>query len=130
MPHRFALPMLALSALAIAGSPALAADSPRACFFANQISSWKEAGDQTVNLRVGVSDFYQLRLLAPCPDLKWAEAIGLETHGGADTICSGLDVDVIIPGRVTHSAPQRCMATSLHKLTKDEVAALPKGQKP
>ena len=117
--------------LACAALPAAAATGPaRQCFFARDLSSWKEVGDRTVNLRVGVSDLYQLDLLAPCPDLPWAEAIGIETRGGSNQICSGLDVSLIVPASVTRTVPQRCMATSLRKLSKAEADALPRSQRP
>ncbi len=137
MSRHLLLPALAAAALA-AGSghaaPATAdhpvGDSPRACFFARNVSSWREAGDQTVYLRVGVSDLYRVQLLSSCPDLRFAEAIGLKTQGGSDTICSGLDIEITVPSSVTHTVPQRCMATSLHKLSPDEAKTLPKGQRP
>ncbi len=122
---------LMLAALACATSPAAAASGPgRQCFYASELSSWKEVGDRTVNLRVGVNDLYQLDLLGPCPDLPWAESIGIETRGASNQICSGLDVSLIVSGSVTHTVPQRCMATSLHKLSKAEADALPRSQRP
>jgi hypothetical protein len=124
------------AALALTGSvaaqPAAAppAAAAQSCFFARNISNWREAGDQIVNLRVGVRDIYQLKLLGHCPDLHWAEAIGIETRSGSDHVCSGLDVNIIIPGSVTHTVPLRCMATDLRRLTPAEVQALPPKQKP
>ena len=129
--HLAAIPICFGLAGALANAaPASAAPSGKACFFAHELSSWKEAGDKTVNLRVGIKDVYQLQLLGPCPDLPYAEAIGIETRGGSRRICSGLDINLIVPGNVTHGAPRRCMATSLRKLTKEEVSALPPKEKP
>ena len=121
--------MLATLAFATAASSAPTTPA-RQCFFSHQLSSWKETGDRSVNLRVGVNDVYALDLLGPCPDLKWAEAIGIETRGGSSSICSGLDVTLIVPSSVTHTIPQRCMATSLRRLTREEVKALPKSDRP
>ena len=119
----------AAATLLIAAGPAAAAE-PRACFFSNELSNWREVGDRQVNLRVGVRDVYELKLLAPCQDLRYAESIGIETRGGSSSICSGLDVNLIVPSSVTHSIPQRCMATSLRKLSKDEARALPPKERP
>ena len=131
MPYRLSLTMPAGVALAaLLGATAAAAPVDKACFFASQLSSWKEVGDKTVNLRVGVSDLYQLRLLAPCPDLPYAEALGIETRGGANTICSGLDVTLVLPRDIARTGPQRCMATSLRKLTPEEARALPRKERP
>lgn len=132
MTHRIGLALItACFGLATAlGAPASAATDGKACFFANQLSSWKEAGDKTVNLRVGVGDIYQLTLIAPCPDLPYAEAVGIETRGGSSTICSGLDVSLVLPRGVAQAGPQRCMAASLRKLTPEEIRALPRKERP
>ena len=122
---------LAAASTALLSSPGRTAPAPaQACFFADQLSSWKEAGDDVVNLRVGVGDIYQLKLLGSCPDLRYAEAIGIETRGGSRHICSGLDVTLVVPSSVTHTVPRRCMATSLRKLSPEEAKALPRGQRP
>jgi hypothetical protein len=118
-------------ALATAGAgSALAQDNAegggRSCFYARDISSWAPQDDVTVNLRVGVNRYYQLKLLGPCNNINWDEAIGIE-HRGSSWICSGLDAVVITRGKV---GPNRCPATSVRKLTPDEVAALPRKAKP
>ena len=50
----------------------------RQCFFANDLSNWT-ADDKggVVYLRIGVSDVYEVKLLGACPDLRWAERIGI-----------------------------------------------------
>jgi hypothetical protein len=121
----------ALIACGTAGAAAAeTASHARQCFFSSELSSWREVGDKQVNLRVGVSDVYRLDLIGHCLDLPFAETIGIETRGGSSEICSGLDVNLIVPQRETHAFPERCMATSLRKLSKAEVDALPRGQRP
>ena len=100
----------------------------RSCFYARQLSNFAAAGEQTLNLRVGVRDYYQLKLLGRCTELPWAEMIGLETRGGSEFICSGLDVVVLVPR--PGGGRERCMATDLRKLTPEEVKALPSKEKP
>ena len=120
-------------ACAVASAAAAAPPQPqaaRACFYQRQLSSWAVSGDDKVNLKVGVHDYYQLKLLGSCPDLRWTETLGLETRGGSDFICSGLDVTVIVPRSETHTVPMRCAATSLRKLSPEEVTALPPKEKP
>ncbi len=97
------------------------------CFYARNISSFSAAGRETVNLRVGVNDYYQIKLLGTCQDIDWTQRIGLESRG-SDWICSGLDVTVIVPSSTLGT--QRCAATSITKLTPEEVKALPKKEKP
>ncbi len=98
----------------------------RACFRAADVRSWAPQGRETVNLRTGVRDYYQLKLLGPCPDIDWNLGIGLESRGSS-WICSGLDATVISR---TPVGPQRCPATEVRKLTAEEVAALPPRARP
>jgi hypothetical protein len=105
---------------------AAAGGAARSCFYARDIESWAPAGDMTVNLRVRFKDYYQLKLLAPCNNINWNEAIGIE-HRGSSWICSGLDATVIATGP---SGPNRCPAISVRKLTPEEAAALPRREKP
>lgn len=118
-----------------AASAACAADpksSPRgntnrACFYANDVDGFAAQNDRIVNVRVGVNDVYQFELFAPCPDVRWNETLGLQTRGGSNFICSGLDAEIISR---TPIGPQRCPVTSIRKLTPQEISALPKGARP
>lgn len=119
----------AAALLAAGAAPASSADKPkgpRQCFWNHQVNSFAAQGDRIVNLRVGVKDYYQLELFAPCPDVEWTQKIALISRGSS-TICSGLDAEVVTP---TPIGPQKCMVRNVRKLTPTEVAALPKGAKP
>ena len=105
---------------------AAASGNGKSCFYARNISSWAPQDDTTVNLRVNVRDYYQVKLLGPCTNINWTDAIGIE-HRGSDWICSGLDAVIIARGP---GGPNRCPAISVRKLTPEEVAALPKKAKP
>lgn len=132
------LPLLAaalsatfLAACAGDGAPAMAsggaATAPaRQCFFANAVTSFKAVGDRAVNVRVSVDDVYRLELLAPCPDIDWANEIALQAHAG-DSICTGLDATIVSP---SSAGLRRCEVRSVRRLTPDEVAALPGDQRP
>jgi hypothetical protein len=118
------------AALALAGTaraaPAHAAAGDKSCFFSRNISGWRAADDQTVYLRVGVRDVYKLDLMTRCPDIDWNEKIGIKSRGSS-WICSGLDAEIISPSTI---GPQRCPVQTLRKLTPQEVAALPKKDRP
>lgn len=122
----------ALTALAGCTTPASTADKDkdkaagRDCFNADMVSSYAVADDTTVNLRVGVKDFYQIKLFGTCPDIKWSNAIALES-AGSSFVCTGIDLTVISPSPMGR---QTCPATSIRRLTPEEVAALPPKQKP
>jgi hypothetical protein len=110
------------------GGRRIASTGPRDCFQARDVSSWATEDRTTVNLRVNIRDFYQLKLLAPCGDIDFSHRIGLQSRGG-DFICTGTneDINIINP---TPIGPQTCPATTLRRLTPNEVSALQGRQKP
>lgn len=124
----------ALSGLALSAAlPASAASAPaperaKSCFYTRNLSSWTAVDRTTVNLRVGVSDYYQLKLMFDCPNLDWAQHIGLE-HRGSDWICSGLDAELIVP-QGAGAAALRCPVVTIRKLSPEEASALPPKYRP
>ena len=116
--------------LLLAAGAAQAADTKpkasRACFLARNVNSWSAADNKTVYVRVGVKDVYRLDLLGPCPDIDWNWSIALESHGSS-WICSPLDATIIAKSPI---GPQRCPVREVSQLTPQEVAALPRKQKP
>jgi hypothetical protein len=119
--------LAAVLLLAAGATQAAGATKPaRACFLTRDVSSWSAADDKTVYVRVGVKDIYRLDLLGPCPDIDWNWSIALESHGSS-WICSPLDATIIARSPI---GPQRCPVREVSKLTPQEVAALPKKQKP
>ena len=117
---------LTLTAAATAAEAA-ARKGGEQCFFARNMTSFAPVGREKLNIRVGVNDYYQIDLLGTCQDLDWTQRIGLESRG-SDWICSGLDVTLIVPSSTL--GPQRCTASSIRKLSPDEVKALPRKEKP
>jgi hypothetical protein len=124
----------ALAAVALAGvfggacaAPSSPKGPPPTCFRNRDVWSWAAPDKRTVNLRVNLHDYYQLKLTIDCGNIDWRNlSIGLQSHG-SDWICSGTDVTIIAPGPI---GPNRCIGTDLRKLTPEEVAALPKNAKP
>ena len=91
------------------------------------VNGFAAPDDHTLNVRVGVRDVYQFQMLGPCPDIDWNQRLALVSHSGG-RICSGMDADVI-----THSpgiGSPALRGARMHKLTPEEVAALPKDAKP
>ena len=130
--HATALALAAASAVTLgptagyAASPPASSSPPNSCFYRRNIESWTAVDRRTVNLRVNLHDYYQLKLATECTDIDFSQRIGIETRG-SNWICSGLDVTVISPGP---GGPQRCMGLSLRKLTPAEAAALPPRDRP
>jgi len=125
------LSALAFATAAFADEPAKAAPkaaTPRQCFYSSNMSSFKEAGDRAVYVRVGVNDLYRLDLFGTCHDLRWAQSIGVESRGSS-WICAGSNADavLIVPSTL---GPERCMVTDVKKLTDAEIEALPRKDRP
>jgi hypothetical protein len=103
---------------ASAPEPARAAGSERQCFFLSQVSGYTHVKGARDRIRVstGPRDTYEFEVFGPCPYLDDAETMGFDQAGGG-TICSGLDVDLIVP---TPIGPQRCPVRMIRKLAPDE----------
>jgi hypothetical protein len=110
--------------------PTVASSSQgRQCFAARDVSSFAFVNESTVNIRVGVSDYYRLDLLSPCTGATFALGVGLRTTGATNFVCDALDAELIVPNS-TGIGPQRCPVNAIHKLTAGEVAALGPKVKP
>jgi hypothetical protein len=65
-------------------------------------------------------------MFGSCNDLDYVNALRLDTHGFS-SVCDARDMDLIVPSPI---GPQRCPVQSMRRLTPDEIAALPRGQRP
>jgi hypothetical protein len=121
--------VLAFAAAAggVAAQPSRAPTPARPCFLQRNLTSWKEAGDRQVYLKVGVNDIYELALDAPCWNLRWAERLGIENRGSS-SVCTGDTVILVVPDRAMGT--DRCFARVLRRLTPEQAAALPPKQRP
>lgn len=120
---------LAASGPALAKSPnePEAAAKPKSqCFWTRQVNSFASNDDRIVNVRVGVRDVYQMEMFGRCTDVDWSNKIALVSRGGSH-ICTGMDAEIIAPSPI---GPQRCAVSKIHKLTPEEVKALPKHARP
>jgi Family of unknown function (DUF6491) len=130
MKTHLALAASAAALLALSSTAASAANKPAAkneCFWARNVTSFAAPNDKTLYVRVGVNQVFRFEMFGSCPEIDWNQRLALVSRGG-DNICSGMDAEV-----VTHSpgiGPQRCAVRSMHKLTPEEVAALPPKAKP
>jgi hypothetical protein len=121
----------AAAILTLAAGAASAVDKPaqNECFWARNVTSFAAPDDHTVYVRVNSRDVYRLDLLISCPDVDWNQRVALQSsHGAGGSICGPLDAEII--SHATGIGHQRCPVKAMHKLTPEEVAALPKGAKP
>jgi hypothetical protein len=115
--------------LAVAAAPAMARSSHHGgqCFLSSNVMSFNAPDDHTVYLRVGVNQIWKLGLMNNCLELPWRLSIGLQATPGDPWICQPVEATILSHGA---GLPHRCPVISMHHLTPDEVAALPKGVKP
>lgn len=121
-----ALLLTAVGVPAVQAADAPAAKPKRQCFFASNVNSFSAPDEDTVNVRVGVKDVYQLALLTRCTDVDWNHEIAIVSRGGSN-ICSGMDATIVTKGPF---GPQRCAVKTVRKLSPEEVAALPSRARP
>jgi len=121
----------ALLACGTASPPALAKPAAnydaQQCFYTRNVTSFAAPDDKTLYVRVGVRDVYRFDLFGHCPDIDWNQRLALVSRGSS-WICNGMDAEVIT--HATGIGHQRCPVSAMHKLTPEEVAALPRRAKP
>ena len=123
---RLAIAAALVALLPLGVAEAEPASKDRACFHASNVSGFRAPDDKTVYVRVGVRDIYEMQMMGSCPQIDWAEKIGIRTRG-SEFICSGLDADLISPSSI---GPHTCPVKLLRKLTPEEAKALPPKSKP
>jgi hypothetical protein len=115
-----------LGTLAMAAATTVSAAGEQ-CFLNRNINGFSAPNDETVYVRVGVKDVWRLDLMSHCTGITFRNSFGLKGSPTGPWICSPLDATIVF--RQTGMS-QRCPVTALRKLTPDEVAALPKKDRP
>jgi hypothetical protein len=116
-----------LSAPVVSAQPASDSSHGSQCFVRRNINGFMAPNDRTVYIRVGVNDIYRLSLMVDCTSLTFRQGIGLESTPGDPWICSAIQATVIYRDA---GITNRCPVSDIHKLTPDEIAALPKRDLP
>ena len=117
-----ALATLAGCAQQAAPAPATAVSGARDCFSARSVNGFTAVDDDTVDVQVGARRYYRLELAGVCPNVNWATGVALVSRGGTSFICQGLDADLVVPN--PGLGPQRCLVSSVRRLSDAEVQAL------
>jgi hypothetical protein len=117
--------VIALSGLSASAQERVAPQSKgRACFAINDIASWEDARGGRMNIRTARGEYYQATLLGPCVNLDLSQKmVIIPRNGFSRRICEGDDATIKVRG-------ETCRADQFRKLTPDEVAALPKTDRP
>ncbi len=126
--RRFAPSLIAAAlGLACAAQPAAAA-SRSPCFFVTQWEGWKSPRPDVIYLGVNMHDVYRVDLSGGSSMLNWPNAHLVSIVRGSDSICTALDLDLKVSDGNGFTEP--LIARSLTKLTPEEVAAIPKKDRP
>ena len=127
---RILLPMLALPLLAgcsaYAGTPDAAAQTSAArqngqCFFASNVSGFRQGPGDTIIVNTNSRDYYELKTLGYCASrLDFENRIAIRARVGG-FVCAGSDAEIYIPDAI---GPTYCPVRANRKLSQDEVTAL------
>jgi hypothetical protein len=104
-----------------------AKDASRQCFYSSNINNFTTEADRIVYIRVGVNDVYRLDLMTECPELGFRYTVQFTRADRGSSICS--PVDLTISYR-QNGAQRICPVIDMHKLTPEQIAALPKRLRP
>jgi hypothetical protein len=102
------------------GALAQNASSRDQCFWNRQVNGFTPVDRDTVRLTAGARRVFELELFGRCPDVDWAQTIGVRSRG-SDLICSGLEAELIVPQ--TRLGPRRCAVRSVRQVTEAELLA-------
>jgi hypothetical protein len=101
--------LLAALALLMAG-PATAGER---CFDLDEIRNTRVVDASTIEIRVGASDRYRLRLARPQVNLGPLDTVGFASRGGP--VCGPRDIEII--GSAGTAVPVRVAVTDLSPVT-------------
>jgi hypothetical protein len=128
---------LLATALLAAAAPALAAEksagpkappAARTCFFLSDWDGWKAPDDNTLYLKVRLRDVYRVDLAHGTSQLTSPGVHLVSIVRGSSQVCAPIDLDLRVSDSMGFATP--IMARSITKLTPEEIAAIPKKDRP
>jgi hypothetical protein len=127
---------LAAALLAVMAGPTQARASPHRaaradqCLLVSQFEAWRAPDASTINIRVGLNEYYRLELAARCPALTFPGARLISRPRGTGAICSAIDWNLAVAEGGPDDFPMPCIVRSMRRLSAEEAAALPPKEKP
>jgi hypothetical protein len=88
-------PAIALAMLAAVPAVAQESKPQRDCFNVSSINGWEFIKPDIVRLQVGVSKYYDLKMMVKEPELAYREVVGFRTRPGQPFVCGPLDIDIV-----------------------------------
>lgn len=118
--------LAAAAAVVALGAPvasqAATTTGERACINTHRQSSWKAVDDKTLYIRQGKADIFRVDFATGCSRMAdpFTKFVSVQR---SPTVCAPIDLDVKV--FQTPGFTSTCIATGLHKLTAEEIQALP-----
>jgi len=124
------LGMTASAASAAQGdtTPAKAIKPARQCFYLSDWRGWTAPNKDTLYMKVRGRDVYRVDLAFGSNQLTWPGTHLVSIVRGTDSICHPLDLDLRVGDGLGPAIPIR--AKTITKLTPEQIAALPKKDRP
>ena len=121
--------LLAAAAPALADPAKDSAPRPaRSCFSLSDWDGWSAPDKNTLYMKVRHRDVYRVDLSHGTNQLTSPGVHLVSIVRGPDTVCNPIDLDLRVSDGYGFAMP--IMAKSITKLTKEEIAALPKRDRP
>ena len=122
--------LLAAAAPAIADptDPAAKPRPARQCFSLSDWDGWSAPDRDTLYMKVRNRDVYQVELSHGTTQLTSPGVHLVSIQRGVDTVCSPMDLDLRVSDGFGIAMP--IMAKSITKLSKEQIAAIPKKDRP
>ncbi|MFT4254714.1 MAG: DUF6491 family protein [Caulobacter sp.] len=120
--------LLAAPTLAAAEEPAAPQKAQRQCFQLSDWQGWSAPDKNTLYMKVRNRDVYKVDLAWGSNQLTWPGNFLISTVRGIDTVCNPIDLDLKVSDSSGFAMPIR--AKTITKLTPEEIAAIPKKDRP
>lgn len=109
---------------------AAASDRLEHCFYQSDWENWTAASDKddVIYLRVRFHDVYRIQFAGGSSLLHWPDVHIVNKVNGGDSVCYPIDLDLSLSDG--HGMFERLIVKSIAKLTPEQVAAIPKKDRP
>ncbi|WP_339871808.1 hypothetical protein [uncultured Brevundimonas sp.] len=128
----FAAATLVILAPACAPGPGIDPTDPssrRACFYQDEVSSFRPGESQSLYVRAVGADIFELRASAHCRDLDTADALAFTPMPGPPRrLCVGDHAQLSVSASISPATP--CRVEVVRRLTAEQAAALPDRYRP
>jgi hypothetical protein len=121
--------LIAAAGVASAANAEAVARPASKCFFSTSWRGWSSPSPDVLYLKVNLRDVYKVDLAGHrSSSLKRAGYFLVNEMHGSNTICSALDLDLAVSDG--HGFYEPLIARSIRPMTPEEIAAIPKKDRP